>query len=81
MEITIIIAIATAFGLVLLFLVFRNVLLWYYKIDKIVDLLEDIKYALTSSKPKTIPTWECPKCKTVNSNYVYACAECGYSLT
>ena len=30
MEITIIIAIATAFGLVLLFLVFRNVLLWYY---------------------------------------------------
>jgi uncharacterized paraquat-inducible protein A len=63
-----------------LILVLRKVVLWYYKIDRMVELLEDIKSALTSQS-KTEDTWACPKCKVVNPNDVYKCTGCGYSLT
>ena len=75
----ILVVILVPLGSLLLLLILRPIVLWYYKINEIVYLLEDIKYALTPQS-KSKPTWVCPKCKFVNSNDVYDCKGCGFSL-
>jgi len=83
----IIITIAVVIGVLLLI---RELVTWYYKINKIVTLLEknndllqaisrkikpDAKYDNIDSDP-----WKCPKCEAKNSNETYECTSCGYRL-
>ena len=61
-----------------LFLLFRQVVLWYFRVNQIVELLTDIRNSLKRTEGDV--TWACPKCGSKNSNDSYNCAECGYSL-
>jgi hypothetical protein len=46
-------AIFTITGTILLFLIFRAIVLWYWKIDTIVSLLQDISDSLSNTGEKT----------------------------
>jgi hypothetical protein len=92
-DVILVIAIALAVFLVI-FLLFRWINLWYWKIDKIVTLLEDqnnkldqLVKASRKSEDRSIGTpldsndpWICPKCQHTNPNSTFTCQSCGYSL-
>ena len=84
---TIVIAIVAIIGV---WFLIRELVTWYYKINKIVSLLEANNELLSEisqkiaadEKPvsKDPSVWECPKCKTNNSNESFQCSSCGYKL-
>lgn len=82
-----------AFILVFVFLVLRSVWLWYWKIDVIVNKLEEINKSLKALvgpekineiKSKVAITydkkgrWVCPKCGYLNDQYRLDCYGCKY---
>lgn len=69
--------------IIVVFLILREVVCWYWKINETLSVLKEIRDLLKSSEgfsenPKK--TWDCPKCNCVNKNTTYSCRECGYSL-
>ena len=83
------IVLAVAVGL---FLLFRGVILWYYRVNEIVrlqtrtvEVLEKIWYGLVVDKPKDsappreVNTWVCLKCGNVNNWTQESCRMCGTS--
>ena len=71
---------------VILFFALRVVNLWYWKIDKGIDLLTEQNRLLKKlvgedeSSPTKKNEWECPKCKHKNSNATFTCENCNYKL-
>ena len=59
----------------LIFLLLRRFMLWYFQIDRRIELLEDIKKAVTGEKE--VETWKCPKCNHMVSARHPACIYCG----
>ena len=80
-----------------LFLILRYFWLWYWKIDKIVELLEGIdaklmvlKSTLTNdvdagksetSTPVDLNQIECPLCHTIYDKNKHRCTKCGRANT
>lgn len=69
---------------IVLFVVLRRFVLWYFKLDKIAESLQMIESYFrresAESRERKMP-WACPKCKAMNPNDTYTCKSCGYSLT
>lgn len=81
--------------LVGLFLAFRVVNLWYWKIDIGINLLKEQNRLLrkiagekeSSSKVSIekegfldTEDWKCPECKHLNSSLKFACEDCDFKL-
>lgn len=82
MDNPVIIVFAWIFLAIILFLMFREVVCWYWKINKRVDLLEKIAKqlgveGLTDTIEIQNTDWTCPKCSTENLYYKSICKKCG----
>ena len=76
------IVIAIIFGLGL-FLILRYFWLWYWKIDRIVELLENINNNTTPQSEKKVAKKivpkdiECIKCQNIYDEAIGLCPKCG----
>lgn len=67
------------------YLIFRQVNLWYWKINNIVDLLSEQnellrEYIAGNKSQENNDEWICPNCKNVNSNKTFECTKCKYKV-
>ena len=61
--------------IVIVFLMLREFWCWYFKINKITELLEKlVKNTSTSVR------WKCPECNKYNQGDTFECEHCGYKL-
>lgn len=77
-----VLVIATLALLVVLFLIFRAVVLWYFRIDHVIDRLDSILAELRgqSRSPREVSTGKipvCESCGTVLRTGEYTCQKCG----
>lgn len=67
--------------IICLFVGLGSIIVILYLLFKAGDCLQNSKASYPSSaldNPTNV--WECPKCKTINSNTSFKCSKCGYSL-
>ena len=69
---------------IVIFLIFRALVLWYWKINKIVGYLKEISDNIKLLKgDKTsayTDSWACPKCGSRNPSNKYTCENCKYKI-
>lgn len=82
---SLIIVVAGIGGLIMLFIVFRQVNLWYFRINEAVEILkrqEKLLQKIAGEKSATANTdsdkWKCPKCGAINDLSTHICSSCGY---
>lgn len=80
-----VLVIATLALLVLLFLIFRAVVLWYFRIDHVIDRLDSILTELKgrSRSPGEVTSVKipvCESCGTVLRTGEYTCQKCGQAV-
>jgi len=89
-------SILALFIIIIVFLVLRSVVLWYWKIDHVVSTLDEINRSLklligkekdeemsnSSSKIKydSKGRWTCPKCGYLNDSFRKDCFDCKYNI-
>jgi hypothetical protein len=61
--------------LISIFIVCREFMCWYYKINKIVGLMEEQNYLLRQLP--AIDDWDCKKCGSSNRKANLFCFNCG----
>ena len=69
-------------GLIVLFLICRELICWYYKINKIVELMEEQNSLLKqqmglSFNNSSVDEWVCKKCNSTNRKTALFCNSCG----
>lgn len=75
------IIIASVVGAIMIFILLREFFAWYYKINKIVGLLEQlVEQNRLLLKAHGAGQWECPECHASNDLESFKCSACGYRL-
>ena len=60
-------------------LIFRTLVCWYFKIDKILEVLNRIADQTKAEDPYK-NAWNCPKCNQMNKTKNTVCEKCGYRI-
>jgi len=68
-------------AILLVFILLREFWCWYFKINKITELLEKL-VKNTSGDPilNESSRWKCPECNKYNQGDTFECEHCGYKL-
>lgn len=69
---------AMSFGALILFLIFRHVILWYWRLNDIADSLGKIVVELKRVNPNYK---ECPNCDRFNFKDAKACGNCKHEFS
>lgn len=75
------IIIGVIIGLIIVFIICRELICWYYKINRIVALMEEqnnlLKQQMGLTSNSTIDDWVCIKCGNTNRKTALFCNSCG----